>query len=160
MKTINILLDPETRDELYSDTHECLIDFILMEALYNVCNDFASHPENLAAAGSDPEYYTNDPDISIAGSVEYLLQVLKEFDRADGKDVDAEDYNIHEYHGYISDKLCLAISSLTAANKPLDFMPVYDVLNDPGLNRSMTIKGTHLGNTVVMSISGVGSTYL
>lgn len=161
MKSLHVRLDPATREELYADIHHNLLDFIIIEAIFNVCTDLKSRPEKLIDASTDPEFYLNDPDISIASSEEYLLDVLKSFDKADGVDVEAEDYNIEDHRAYIGDKLCLAISSITVANQPLDFMNFYEVLNDPELAKGLTINGTHLGNTVILMLEGAtGLSYL
>jgi hypothetical protein len=160
MKTITVRLDKDTRDELYADIHHNLLDFVLMEAIFCVCNDFALRPGMLLEASEDPEFYLNDPDIAIASSVETLLDTLKAIDATDGIDTESPMYNVREHQGFIEDKLCLAISSITVANKPLDFMMIYDVLQDPALNRSLTAIGTHLGETVIMSLSGAAAVYL
>lgn len=153
MKSINLRLDPDTREELYSDIHEAVIDFILLEALVVIVNDFTSNEEKLKEAIDDPEYYLNDPDANISASVEYLLDVLKTVDELDGTDVNSPDYNIQEHSGWISDKLILAINSITAANPAIELLTIDQFLKDPSLLQGMTVKGTHLNNLVVLMVS-------
>lgn len=72
----------------------------------------------------------------------------------DGVDVTSPDYDIRSYSGWVTDKLCLAISSITTANKPMEFMAMHKVLEDPSLSQRLSIVGRHLGNVVVLMIDG------
>jgi len=154
MKTLILKLDPDTRADLYADAHVHFLDFVLLEALVIVVNDFINDPNLMLEACEDPNFYLNDPDCEIAASIEFLLDVLKAFDKEDGVDVDAPDYCLQEYHGEVADRLSLAISSITSANKAGDLIVMHTELQDPIYHHGMTVKGTHLGNTVVLAVTG------
>lgn len=155
MKSVIINLDPDTRAELYADVSNTLMDFILIEALTIALKDYSSSVETLQDAIADPEYYKNDPDTNIEQSIELLLDVLKELDRQDGEDVESPFYDVSSYSDWLRDKLCLAISSITDANTPLDFMMLNDVLTLPELSKQFNFQGKHLNNRVVMLLTGV-----
>ena len=154
MKTIILRLDPDTRADLYADAHIHFLDFLLLEALVIVVNDFINDPDLMLEASEDPNFYLNDPDSDIAASIEFLLDVMKAFDKADGVDVDGPGYCLQEFHGDVADRLSLAISSITSANLAGDLIAMHTELQDPIYHHGMTVKGTHLGNTVVLAVTG------
>ncbi len=155
MEVFVLRLDPDTREDMYADdVHEYFMDFVLLEALIITVKDFINDPERMAEANEDPHFYINDPDSDIAASIEFLLDVLKEFDKADGRDVEAEGYCLQEFHGMVADKLSLAISSITSANKAFDLITMYRALQQPDFVMGISCKGRHLGDTVVLQVTG------
>lgn len=153
MKSVNLKIDLETRDEIYADeAHAFFLDFVFLEAVALVVKDFIGDQDKVLEANTDPNYYINDPECEISSSIEYLLEVLKEYDRADGVDVDSESYTLEEFHGMVSDKLSLAISSITTANSAGELMGIYNIIQDPRYLQGMTVKGTHLDGTIVYFI--------
>lgn len=154
MKSLILQLDPDTRADLYADAHEHFLDFVLLEALVVTVDDLINDPNKMAEACEDPNFYLNDPDTQIASSIEFLLDVLKECDKADGVDVDSPNYCLQEFHSDVADRLSLAISSITAVNKAGLLLSYHHELNNPEYLHGMTVKGTHLGNTVVLMVSG------
>lgn len=154
MKALILRLDPLTRDELYSDISDMFMDFVMVEAIFNVLNDFITRPGSFLDAISDAEYYKNDPECCLAASTELLMDVLKEMDKQDGVDITSPEYDLETFSGWVTDKLCLAISSITTANKPMEFMSMHQLLEDPALSQRMKVTGRHLGNTVVLMIEG------
>lgn len=154
MKSVNLKIDPETRDDIYADeAHVYFLDFLFLEAVGVVVKDFMGDQDKVLEAISDPNYYINDPECEISSSIEYLLDVLKEYDRADGVDVNSDTYSLNEFHGMVSDKLSLAISSITVANTAGELMAIYNVLQDPIYTQGMTVKGTHLDNLICLFIA-------
>lgn len=154
MKSLILNLDPDTRADLYADAHVHFLDFVLLEALVVTVNDLINDPTKFHEACEDPNFYLNDPDTEIASSIEYLLDVMKAFDKEDGIDVEASDYCLQEFHGDVADRLSLAISSITAANKAGTLLGMHAELQNPIYAEGMTVKGTHLGNTVVLMVTG------
>lgn len=154
MKALILRLDPLTRAELYSDISDMFMDFVMVEAIFNVLNDFISRPDTFMDACSDQEYYKNDPECCLAASTELLMDVLKEMDKQDGVDITSPEYDLSTFSGWVTDKLCLAISSITTANKPMEFMAMHTILEDPALSQRLQVRGKHLGNTVVLMLDG------
>lgn len=153
MKSVNLKIDKETRDSIYADeAHAFFLDFVFLEAVGVVVKDFIGDQDKVLEANTDPNYYINDPECEVSSSIEYLLDVLKEYDRADGVDVNSDSYCLGEFHGMVSDKLSLAISSITVANTAGELMGIYNVLQDPMYAHGMTVKGTHLDGTIVYFI--------
>lgn len=156
MKTFKIALDPGTREELYADANTCFIDFLLLESIIITAKDLIGSPTLLQEATSDTHFYLNDPEIEMLASVENLLDVMKEFDRNDGVDVDAADYCLQDNHSWVADKLSLGISSISSANKALEVICINEELKDPIFTYGMSVRGTHLGNSVVMTVTPIG----
>lgn len=158
MKTLILKLDPQTREELYSDAGEAFMDFLLMEAVYNVLLGYQANSVQWMDAIHDPDHYQNDPDTAMASSVEMLLDVMKKLDSdvgVEGTETEEYVFDLEENHApWVSDKLALAVASISAANTPDEFMVLFTMLNDPGLSRRLTFHGRHLGNTVVMMLEG------
>lgn len=158
MKTLILKLDPATREELYSDMGEPFMDFVLMEAVYNILGGYQASSTHWMDAIHDTEYYLNDPDAGMAASVETLLDALKTMEEGEGvlgTDTDEYVYDLEANHApWVSDKLALAVASLSTANNPDEFMLLFSILADPGLSRRFSFHGRHLGNMVVMMLEG------
>jgi len=160
MKSLTIALDPDSREELYADVSDMLMDFIVIEAVGIIIKDFrkryAPGIEALAqlSEAAQLEEFTFDPEEDIANSVELLVDVLKEMDIQDGNDFESPGFVEDDYSDFLRDKLALAISSITAANSVGDFMIMEDILNDPAFSQRIDFRGKHLNNVVMMFISG------
>lgn len=156
VKSLVFRLDPYTRDELYADVSEEFLNFIFLEAIFNTVADYTTNPEIAFVAGDDPFFNRNDPDCVYQASLELLMDVLKEFDKRDGEDVDGPEYveGLQEHYQAVADKLSLAMSSIATANEPLDFMMFHKLLGDPNMTKSLSVNGKHWGNTVVLLFTG------
>ena len=152
-------LDPDTREDLYADVNPIFLDFVFLEALFNVVHDATTNPDHFWEACED-DFNATDSEGVFANSIELLMDILKEFDRADGEPVDSPDYCLWEYQSAVEEKLALAISSITAFNSRDLFMSVRAMLGDPALCKHVAVKATHLGNTVVLYLSGYPEQHL
>lgn len=152
MEFLIVKLDPDTRDELYADINPNLVDFVLLEAITLAGKEMISNPDAMIEASGDEVYHLNDPDIDMEDSIRAILDVMVETDKLAGIDTTADSYDIEEKYPFISDKLVLALSSITFANKVGDVIMFHNVVSNPKFAQGVHVKGTHLGNVATLSL--------
>jgi hypothetical protein len=148
-----VKLDPDTRDELYADINPNLVDFVLLEAITLAGKEMINNPDAMIEAAGDEVYHLNDPDIDMEDSIRAILDVMVETDKLAGIDTTAEGYDIEEKYPFISDKLVLALSSVTFANKVGEVIMFHNVVSSPKFAQGVHVKGTHLGNVATLSLT-------
>ena len=153
MEFIIVKLDPDTRDELYSDINPHLVDFVLLEAITLAGKEMINNPEAMLEAAGDDVYHLNDPDIDMDSAIRAILDVMVETDKAAGIDTSADGYDVEDNYQFISDKLVLALSSITFANKVGDVIMFHNTVSDPKFAHGVHVKGTHLGNVATLSLT-------
>lgn len=152
MEFLIVKLDPDTREELYADIHENLLDFVLLEALTIAGKEMTENKEAVMEAAGDDFYHLNDPELNMDDAVKAVIDVMMEVDRLAGMDVSAETYDTDEQYKFISDKLMLAVASVTAANKVGEILNLYSVISQTKFVPGIHVKGTHLGNIATLSL--------
>lgn len=152
MEFLIVKLDPDTRDELYADINPNLVDFVLLEAITLAGKEMISNPDAMIEASGDEVYHLNDPDIDMEDSIRAILDVMVETDKLAGIDTTADSYDIEEKYPFISDKLVLALSSITFANKVGEVIMFHNVVSNPKFVQGVHVKGTHLGNVATLSL--------
>lgn len=157
MKSVTINLNPETREELYSDIDPDFLAHILIEGLVNVVQDLPNAMAMFLPVVDDSNEYAEDPDSNIMASVEYLLEVLKTEDANKGVDVTSDEYvnSLSEFQSFITVKLCDAIESIMQFNDTAVLMAIGDLMRTPGFQAKLNFSATHLGNTVLFVLSGL-----
>lgn len=153
METFTLKLDPDTREELYSDIHDYLIEFIMIEAINLSGKEITTNQETMLEAMGDDEFHLNDPELDMDGSIRSILDYMVEVDRESGIDITAEDYDIDQCYDKISDKLVLALASLTAVNPALSIVNFYERMQNPIFHGGMGVSGSHLGNILVLTLT-------
>lgn len=152
MEFLIVKLDPDTRDELYADINPNLVDFVLLEAITLAGKEMINNPDAMIEASGDEVYHLNDPDIDMEDGIRAILDVMVETDKLAGIDTTADSYDIEEKYPFISDKLVLALSSITFANKVGEVIMFHNVVSDPKFAQGVHVKGTHLGNVATLSL--------
>lgn len=153
MEFLIVKLDPDTRDELYADINPNLVDFVLLEAITLAGKEMINNPDAMIEAAGDEIYHLNDPDMNMDEAIRAILDVMVETDKLAGVDTAAEDYDIEENYQFISDKLVLALSSITFANKVGEVIMFHNVISNPKFTQGVHVKGTHLGNVATLSLT-------
>lgn len=156
MKSFIIALGDSEREELYSDMHEDLVAFIIMEAVFNVVRDIPSAVRAYTLVVDTAEEYADDPDTNLMVSVDFLTDVMKGLDAKAGVDVEAPDYlgNLKEMISVVSAKLCIAAETITVNNDIVILMSINETLNSPEFLDQLNFTTTHLGNKVMFTLSG------
>lgn len=152
MEFIIVKLDPDTRDELYSDINPNLVDFLMLEAITLAGKEMLNNPDAMLEAAGDDVYHLNDPDIDMDGAIRAIIDVMAEADKVAG----IERSDIHEdedTYQFISDKLVLALSSITFANKVGEVIMFHNTVSNPKFAHGVHVKGTHLGNVATLSLT-------
>lgn len=153
MEFLIVKLDPDTREELYSDINPNLVDFILLEAITLAGKEMINNPEAMLEAAGDEVYHLNDPEIDMEDSIRAILDVMVETDKLAGIDTTADSYDIEEKYPFVSEKLVLALSSITFANKVGEVIMFHNVVSNPKFAQGVHVKGTHLGNVATLSLT-------
>lgn len=152
MEFLIVKLDPDTREELYSDIHENLLDFVLLEALTMAGKEMTENKEAMLEAAGDDFYHLNDPELNMDDAIKAVIDVMIETDRLGGMDVSAETYDTDEHYKFVSDKLMLALASITHANNVGEVINLYNVITSAKFIPGIHVKGTHLGNIATLSL--------
>jgi len=152
MLSFILKLDPETREELYSDVALEFLDLIVLEAIFVIFQ--MANPYDYPLI-DDVEYLTDDPDSQFEASVEYLLAYLAEKNPLDG--VQLMDSEFVEYDpGYrdaVMVKLGVAVDAINAMNDPSEMEAIKNVLKQPGFQKRFKFSSLHLKDRVVYNIS-------
>lgn len=160
MTTFVLQIDPETKEELYSDVGEAFVGFILIEALYNILLvqrpgilgvldqiEFPidlpeEHPEKGLAESVAAEIDT---------SVEYLLGVLKGMDQAVGTYLPEEFYEFgSDYYEIVHSKLSMAIVAIEDHNQPSQLHALHQVFNSEKYMEGFSFKVVHYADRIVV----------
>lgn len=153
MEFIIVKLDPDTREELYADINPHLVDFILLEAITLAGKEMINNPDAMIEASGDDYYHMNDPELDMDSAIRSVLDVMEQVDKEAGVDTTAEDYDVEDKYQFISDKLVLALSSITFANKVGEVLLFHKLVTDPKFSTGVNVKGNHLGNVATLSLS-------
>lgn len=148
MKTFILKLDPQLREELYTDISENFIGYVLIEAIFNIIQ--APSPFAL----EDVDYHPNDPDSTFETSVEYLLNILEKFFPEDVMLDEEEDDMLAslDHHTWIGQTLSTAINCVNNANDYLTLFSVSGLLLSPEYMESYNFGARHLDTQVIFSI--------
>lgn len=169
MTTFILEINPETRDELYSDFGEVFIGFILIEALHNILAvkrpgilgvldqiDFPidlpeDHPENGLAETVNMEVDT---------SVEYLLEVLQRLDESVGTYLPEEFYMFgSDYYETVHTRLGMAIVSLDEMNPPSQLHSLAEIFASAKYANGFSFKIVHYLDRIVVVLMPKGSIF-
>jgi hypothetical protein len=152
MLSFILKLDPETREELYSDVALEFLDLIMMEAIFVIFQ--MANPYDYPLV-DDIEFLSDDPDSQFEASVEYLLAVLAEKNPLDGVLLPSDELVEYapEYRDAIMIKLGAAVDAINAMNDPSEMAAIKHVLSQPGFQRRFKFNSLHLKDRVVYTIS-------
>lgn len=152
MLSFILKLDPETREELYSDVALEFLDLIMMEAIFVIFQ--MANPYDYPLL-DDIEFLADDPDSQFEASVEYLLAVLAEKNPLDGVQLSNTDLVEYapEYRDAIMIKLGAAVDAINAMNDPSEMAAIKNILSQPGFQKRFKFSSLHLKDRVVYSIS-------
>jgi hypothetical protein len=153
MLSFILKLDPETREELYSDVAVEFLDLIMLEAIFVIFQ--MANPYDYPLV-DDIEYLADDPDSQFEASVEYLLGVLAETNPMDGVlTPNVEDLVEYDpgYRDAIMIKLGAAVDAINAMNDPSEMAAIKNILSQPGFQKRFKFNSLHLNDRVVYSIS-------
>lgn len=150
MHNFVIKLNPETKEELYSDASDTFMGFLLIEAIQAIL--VAGKPgcldalENLCSGEEDS---TNQYDISI----EYLLDINQKLNEECGIFLSEEEYGFNsEAHDLIANKLTEAIVSIEDFNDPGTLYILESVFKDPNIVTGFRFNALHFPDRVVFCI--------
>lgn len=146
-----VKLDPETREELYSDASDAFMGFLLIEALLNIivagkpgCLSVIDKMENLGDDNFVSQYDT---------SIDYLLEVNEDMNKKCGIELGEDDYSFNsDCHDTISFKLSEAIESLEDANGISGIMVLKEVFEDPQVVQGFRFTALHFPDRVAFCV--------
>ena len=151
MNAFILLLDPVTRDELYSDADITFIELILIEALVNIIQVMIN-PSDLLP--NEDGLTCDDPEAGFLWSVDYLLHVIQETNKKEGVVISEEDVSYNsEFYDMVSTRLGMAIESIRAANCLTQLSALRDLFVDQAMGKDFRYKASHLGTRVVFTIT-------
>lgn len=147
-----VKLDPETREELYSDASEAFMGFLLIEALLNIivagvpgCLETLDRMESL----SREEHFASQYDTS----VDYLLEINKDLNEQCGIYLTEEDCCFNsDAHDAISFKLSEAIESIEARNDLGEILVLKEVFEDPHVVEGFKFTAMHFRDRVAFCL--------
>lgn len=146
-----VRLNPESRDELYSDASEAFMGFLLLEAIYCILS--ISTP-GFFDAMDDVELEQLDEVCQYDTSVEYLLEVHKKLNEDCGIFLDESEYGFNsDAHALIADKLTEAIMALEEFNDPGELFSLESVFKDPLINAGFRFNAMHYAERVAFYIT-------
>lgn len=146
-----VKLDPETREELYSDASETFMGFLLIEALLNIivagkpgCLETLDKMENLGDENFVSQYDT---------SIDYLLEINQELNEKSGIILGEDDYSFNsDCHDTIAFKLSEAIESIEDANGISGILVLKDVFEDPMVVQGFRFTALHFKDRVAFCV--------
>lgn len=137
-----VRLNPETRDELYSDASEAFMGFLLLEAIYCILS--VGRPGFLEAM-DDIDFEHLDEACQFDTSIEYLLEIHKKLNEDCGIFLDEAEYCFNsDAHAQIAEKLTTAILALEEFNDPGELFVLEGVFNDPLIKAGFRFNAMHL----------------
>jgi hypothetical protein len=163
MTTFVLEINPETREELYSDIGEVFIGFVLIEALHNIL--LVKRPGILGVLDQIEfplDLPDDHPEIGLAEnvgmevdtSVEYLLEILKGLDVAVGAILPDDDYEYGSYYyEIVMQKLAIAITSIEECNQPSQLHSLSEIFGSPKYASGFSFKVVHYPDRVVVVLS-------
>lgn len=146
-----VKLDPETRDELYSDASETFMGFLLIEALLNIivagkpgCLEALDKMESLGGENFVSQYDT---------SIDYLLEINQELNEKSGIILGEDDYGFNsDCHDTIAFKLSEAIESIEDANGIAGVLVLKEVFEDPMIAQGFRFTTLHFKDRVAFCV--------
>jgi len=152
MLSFILKLDPETREELYSDVALEFLDLIMLEAIFVIFQ--MANPYDYPLV-DDIEYLADDPDSQFEASVEYLLAVLAEKNPLDGIVLPNPDLVEYDpgYRDAIMCKLGVTVDAFSAMNDPSEMESIKRILSQPGFKKRFNFATLHLKDRVVFNIT-------
>lgn len=169
MTTFVLEINPETREELYSDHGEVFIGFILIEALHNILMvkrpgiigvlDQIEFPLNLP--DNHPECgLAENVSMEVDSSVDYLLELLRDLDLKVGTVLPEEFYQFgSDYYETVHSKLSMAIISIEESNPPSQLQSLGVIFNSPKYANGFSFKVVHYPDRVVIVLAPKGITF-
>jgi len=152
MLSFILKLDPETREELYSDVALEFLDLIMLEGIFVIFQ--MANPYDYPLV-DDIEYLADDPDSQFEASVEYLLGVLADQNPLDGV-ITLNNPELVEYDpGYreaIMIKLGAVVDAINLMNDPSEMAAIKNILSQPGFQKRFSFSSLHLKDRVVFNI--------
>lgn len=151
MHTFIVRLDPETREELYSDASDAFMGFLLIEALLNIivagqpgCMFMIDKMEKLG-----DENFLSQYDVSI----DYLLDINKDLNERHGIFLSEEECGINsDTHTSIAFKLSEAIESIESANGINEILVLKSVFEDPLIVQGFNFTAMHYPDRVAFAV--------
>lgn len=136
-----VRLNPETRDELYSDASEAFMGFLLLEAIYCILS--VGKP-GFSEAMDDVDLEHPEEACQFDMSIEYLLEIHKKLNEDCGLILDDAEYCFNsDAHDLIAEKLSTAILSLEEFNDPGELFVLEGVFDDPVIKAGFRFNAMH-----------------
>lgn len=136
-----VRLNPETRDELYSDASESFMGFLLLEAIYCILS--VGKP-GFSEAMDDLDLEFPDETCQFDTSIEYLLEIHQKLNEDCGIFLDESEYCFNsDAHELIAEKLSTAILSLEEFNDGSELFCLDDVFKDPAIKGGFRFNALH-----------------
>ena len=149
--TFVIKVDPQVREELYSDIALEFLDLIFIEGLFVVIQ--MTKPFEWPIS-DDPLYYCDDPESQFESSVEYLLSILHDKNKEDGVQLPGEEFVEYcpQYREAICIKLGMIVDSIRDFNDISEVMAIKSVLEQPEFSKRFEHASMHLSDRVMFTI--------
>lgn len=152
MHNFVVKIDPNTREELYSDVSNDFVGFLVIEAIMNVL--VAAAPDAVSVLESI-ERVNEFPENQLDVSAEYMLEVAKSLDQANGITIDDANYGYNsDNHEMAVSRLNLAIHSIEAVNDISVILGLSSVFNDPSIVSGFHFNAIHGKDCIVYCLYG------
>jgi len=150
MHSFILKLNAETRDELYADIGIEFMGFILIEAIHNIL--VAGQPGVLEIEDDLTRIHKTD-ESQFDVSVDYLIDIVQEFNEANGIVLSDEYYRFNsEYHDQFATKLADAIVSIEDSNDFTEIMALQPTFNDPAIVKGFKFTAYHYPDRVLFLV--------
>jgi len=158
MHNFIIRLDPETRDELYSDASESFMGFLVLEAIYSILSVLRVGKIGTFETMDDCDLEQPDDVCQYDLSIDYLLDINKQLNEECGIFLDEKEYGFNsDAHEQIADKLGIAIISIEEFNDPGEIHSLDEVFQDPQIAKGFRFNALHLPDRIAFCIMPKGT---
>lgn len=141
MHNFVVKIDPATQEELYSDVSNDFVGFLVIEAIMNIL--VAAAPDAVSTLES-AEFVNEYPENQLDTSAEYMLEVTKSLDQANGITIDNANYDYNsDNHELAVSRLNLAIHSIEAANDISTILGLSGIFSDPSIVSGFHFNAIH-----------------
>jgi len=152
MHNFVVKIDPSTQEELYSDVSNDFVGFLVIEAIMNIL--VAAAPDAVSVLES-AEFVNEYPENQLDTSAEYMLEVTKSLDQANGITIDEANYGYNsDNHEMAVSRLNLAIHSIEAANDISTILGLGSVFTDPAIVSGFHFNAIHGKGCIVYCLYG------
>ena len=150
MSAFVLMVNPETKEQLYEGTDLPFLELLLMEALVNILQGMFPDLWMVDAEDDSPN---DDPEHRFVWSVDYLLHVIQGTNEKEGVSIPDEDveYNSELYED-VMNRLTLAIESIQQANCPSQLIVLKNLFVEQALGKHFRFNASHLADRVVFNI--------